>query len=146
MQRVVVEQYEPDVGGAGERELVDDADLVVPQQDGRHVLEAGERELLQRLERRVLDGQFPELAEPAEREPVHPAYAVGVQRQLPQVPETVKRVGGQVRQVVFGQRQVFHGLGQVAQRHECQVSGIAQDLKRNVAPRIFPYAVYRKML
>lgn len=56
MQRIVVEQYEPDVGGAGKCELVYDTYLVVPQQNGRHVLEAGKRKLLERLERRVLDG------------------------------------------------------------------------------------------
>jgi len=47
VQRIVVKQYEPDVGGAGKRELVYDAYLVVPQQNGRHVLEAGERKLLE---------------------------------------------------------------------------------------------------
>jgi len=111
VQWIVVEQYEPDVGGAGERKLVYDSDLIVPQQNGRHVLETGERELVERLEWRVLDGQLPEPAEPAKREPIQPTYAVGVQRQLSQVPETAESIGGQVRQVIFGHRQMFDGLG-----------------------------------
>jgi len=48
VQRVVVQQYQPYVGGAGERELVDHSDLIVSQQDGRDVLETRERELLER--------------------------------------------------------------------------------------------------
>lgn len=134
-QRVVVQQYQPDVGGARERELVDHADLVVSQQDGRDVLQAGERELLERAERRVLDGQLAEPAQAAERETLHAAYAVGVQRQLAQVPEPGERVAGQVRQVVFGHRQVFNGLGQFAQRHVRQVSGVTQDLLTHGPPK-----------
>lgn len=130
VQRVVVQQYESDVGGAGERELVDHADLVVAQQDGRDVLESCERELLERAERRVLDRQLPEPTKPAERETLDAADAVRVQGQLAQVPEPTERVAGQVRQVVLGERQVFDGAGQIAKRHERQVPGVTEDLKR----------------
>lgn len=112
---------------------MNDSYLVVPQQNGRHILEAGERELIERLEWRVLDGQFPELTESAKCEPIHPAYSVKVQSQFSQVPETGKGVGGQIRHVIFGDRQVFDGLGYVAQWHERQVSGVAEYLKRNGA-------------
>jgi len=133
VQRVVVKQYESDVGGASKCELVYDAYLVVPQQNGRHILEAGERELIEQLEWCMLDGQFSELAESAKCESIHPVYAISIQSQLSQVLETGKSVGGQIRHVVFGNRQVFDGLGYVAQWHERQVSGVAEYLKRNGA-------------
>lgn len=55
MQWIVVEQYKPDVGRAGKRELVYDFYLIVAQQNCRYVLKTGERELIQRLKWCVLD-------------------------------------------------------------------------------------------
>lgn len=55
----------------------------------------------------MLDGQFPESREPAEREPLDAVYAVVVESQFAQVSEAVESVAGQVSQIVFGQRQVF---------------------------------------
>lgn len=136
VQRVVVQQYQPYVCGAGERELVDHSDLIVTQQDGRDVLETGEREFLERAERRVLDGQFPEPGQAAERETLDVVYAVRVQRQLAQVTEPGERFGRQGRQIVLGQRQVFDGLGQVAQRHVRQVSRITEDLHAEGGGRV----------
>jgi len=79
----------------------------------------------------VLDGQFPEPAKSAKRKPIHPAYAICVQSQLSQIPETGKSIGRQIRHIIFGDRQVFDGLRYVAQWHERQVSGVAEYLKRN---------------
>lgn len=76
----------------------------------------------------MLDGQLSEPGQAAERETLDIVYAVRIQRQLAQVPESSERFGRQERQVVFGQRQVFDGLGQVAQRHVRQVSRITKDL------------------
>lgn len=130
MQRIVVQQYEPYVGRAPECELVDNTDLIVSQQNSRDVLETGKRVLLQRAEWRVLNGQLPEPRQPAERKTLDVVNAVSVQRQLAKVQEPAERVGRQVGQVVFGQRQVFNGLGQIAQWYERQVAGVTENLQK----------------
>lgn len=85
LQRVVVEQQQPDVGRAGERVPLHLVDLVVSEEDGGDVLEAGEGELCDSGERSVLDGQFAQTREAAEREGLDCADVVPVERELAEV-------------------------------------------------------------